>query len=67
MPKEKAYMSVLRATRELEMDCDIDERTEVLNVDRDSPDCITLYGTEKNGKLWYIVMNQALVDQIKEV
>lgn len=58
-------MTILRAVKEKEMDVDIEEQTTVQAIDRDSPEQITLYGTEKNGKLWYIVLSQLVVDRIK--
>lgn len=59
--------TILRARRELEMDVDLSHNDVVQNIDRDSPDQITIYGTEADGTLYYIVLSQQLIDRIKEI
>lgn len=59
-----ARMTILRAVRELEMDCDIDESTDIVHIERDNPDQVTVYGKEEDGKLWYLTLNQEAVKQI---
>ena len=60
-------MTILRAVRELEMDVDIDHRTTVQNIERDSEEFVTIYGTEENGQLYYIVLDQEVVDKIRTI
>ena len=60
-------MSILRATRPLEMDVDIDHTTVVANIERDSKEFVTIYGTEENGELYYIVLDQDVINRLKEV
>ena len=60
-------MTILRAVRSKEMDVDLEHRTTVSNVERDSDEFVTIYGTEQNGQLYYIVLDQATVDLIKQV
>lgn len=59
--------SVLRAVQGLEMDCDIDECTDVNHVDRDSKDHVTIYGTETGGQLWYLILSQELIEELKTI
>ncbi len=59
--------TVLRARKELEMDVDISHQTEVANVERDSDDLVTVYGTESNGQLYYLVIDQELIDKLKSI
>ncbi len=58
-------MSVLRAVRSKEMDVDLEHITTVSNVERDSEQFVTIYGTERNGQLYYIVLDQEVVDKIR--
>ena len=60
-------MTVLRAVRSKEMDVDIDHCTYVQVVERDSDQFVTIYGTEKNGQLYYIVLDQEVIERIKTV
>ena len=60
-------MTILRAVRSKEMDVDLEHRTTVSNVERDSDEFVTIYGTEQNGQLYYIVLDQATIDLIKAV
>ncbi|KKN04030.1 hypothetical protein LCGC14_1101620 [marine sediment metagenome] len=60
-------MTVLRAVRSKEMDVDISHCTEVSNVERDDEQFVTIYGTEENGQLYYIVLDQAVVDKIRTI
>jgi len=60
-------MSILRAVRELEMDVDLDVQTEIQNIERDSPNYVTLYGTEDGGKLYYIVLDQKTIEYLKTI
>ena len=59
--------TVLRAVRSKDMDVDLDHKTDVDNVERDSPDYVTVYGTEKDGQLYYIVLDQELIDRLKTI
>lgn len=60
-------MTVLRAVRSKEMDVDLNETTEVANVERDDEQFVTIYGTEKDGRLYYIVLDQEVVDKIRTI
>ncbi len=60
-------MTILRAVRSKEMDVDLNETTEVSNVERDDEQFVTIYGTEKDGQLYYIVLDQQVVDKISTV
>ena len=42
-------------------------KTEIENLERDHSDQITLYGTEKDGTLFVVYLDQATVDKIKTV
>ncbi len=57
-------ITVLRAVRSREMDVDLDHTTEILNIERDSPELVTMYGKEENGELYYFVLDQELIDMI---
>ncbi len=46
------------------MDVDINHRTVVSNVERDSEQFVTIYGTERNGQLYYIVLDQEVLDKL---
>ncbi len=64
----KPTMSIMRSTKELEFDVDLKHLTEVANIDRDSEEFVTIYGTETDsGELFYIVINQALIDRLKKI
>lgn len=64
----KPTMSIMRSTKELEFDVDLKHLTEVANIERDSEEWVTIYGTETDsGELFYIVINQALVDELKKI
>lgn len=60
-------MAIMRAVRTLEMDCDIDHTTKVDNIERDSDGFVTIYGTERNGQLYYIVLDQEVIDKLKTI
>jgi len=60
-----ARMTIRRAVRELKMDCDIDESTDIVHIERDSFNQVTLYGKEEDGKLWYLTLNQEAVEAIQ--
>ena len=60
-------MTILRAVRSEEMDVDLKHRTVVTNIERDSDQFITIYGTEQEGQLFYIVLDQEVVDKIKTI
>ena len=60
-------MTILRAVRSKEMDVDLEHRTTVSNVERDSDQFVTVYGTEQDGQLFYIVLDQEVVDKIRSV
>lgn len=60
-------MTILRAVRSKEMDVDLEQCTTVSNVERDSNQFVTIYGTEENGQLYYIVLDQDVVDKIRAV
>ena len=59
--------TVLRAVRTKEMDTDISHVTKVANVERDSSEYVTVYGTEADGQLYYIVLDQELIDKLKTI
>lgn len=62
-------MTILRARSALEMDVDIDHTTEVANIDYDTDDrgrgFMTIYGTEEDGTLYYIVLDDAAINMIR--
>jgi len=66
-------MTILRAQEKLEMDVDMEVTTDVVNIDyscneSDSKDWImTLYGTEKDGELYYITLDQNLLGVIEHM
>lgn len=60
-------MTILRAVAELEMDVDIEVKDKVAHVERDDDNYVTVYGTETDGKLWYLVLNQELIDTLKRI
>ncbi len=60
-------MTILRAIKELDMDVDLEQVTVVANIERDSDEFITIYGTEENGQLYYIVLDQEVVDKISTI
>ncbi len=60
-------MTILRAVRSKEMDVDLEHCTTVQNIDRDSEEFITIYGTEENGQLYYIVLDQEVVNRISNI
>ena len=62
----KQFM-VLRAVKEKEMDVDWSRNEEVTYVERDSQDYVTVYGTERSGQLYYLVLNQELIDTLKTI
>lgn len=59
--------TVLRAVRSKEMDVDIRHVTDVANVERDSPEYVTVYGIERSGQLYYLVLDQELIDKLKTI
>ncbi len=60
-------MTILRAVRELEMDVDRVVTTKVDLVERDNEQFVTLYGTERDGQLYYIVLDQKVIDKLKTI
>ena len=60
-------MSILRAVRAKGLDVDVVHNTVVANVERDSDEFVTIYGTERKGQLYYIVLDQDVVDRIRSV
>lgn len=60
-------MSILRAVQEREMDVDLEEVTEVQNIERDSEQYVTIYGTERDGHLFYIVLDQEVINRLKTI
>lgn len=59
--------TVLRAVRSKEMDVDWNINEVVTHVERDGDDFVTVYGTETNGRLYYLVLNQELIDTLKTI
>ena len=66
MPNPMAF-TVLRAVRSKEMDVDLTIEGIVDHVERDGEDFVTVYGTETDGQLYYLVLNQALIDTLKTI
>lgn len=62
-----AHMTILRASQELEMDVDLEHKTEVPNIEQDELGNVTIYGMETNGKLWYVILDKNVIDKIKEL
>ncbi len=60
-------MTILRAVRSKEMDVDLVHETVVDNVERDNERYVTLYGTEQNGQLYYIVLDQEVINKLKTI
>lgn len=67
-------MTVLRTFRDDQddMGVDIDNTTDVLNVDIDHGGLndqkqVTIYGTETNGQLYYVVLDLELVRHIQSL
>jgi len=60
-------MTILRAVRSKEMDVDLNKTTEVSNVERDDEQFVTIYGTEEDGQLYYIVLDRQVVDKIRTI
>jgi len=68
-------MTILRALERLEMDVDLEVTTEVNSIDYDcDPENweddnedwkMTIYGTQANGELYYIVLDQHLLGRIE--
>ena len=67
LSQSSSTFTVLRAVESLEMDCDIDQNTQVQNMDYEEDGSLTIYGTQTNGQLYYLVLNKDLVDQIKNL
>ena len=59
--------TVLRAVADRNMDVDWTLNEEVTHVERDGPDHVTVYGTERFGQLHYLVLNQELIDTLKTI
>ncbi len=59
--------AVLRAVASKEMDVDLTHSTEVANVERDDHGHVTIYGTERGGQLYYLVLDQELIDKLKTI
>lgn len=60
-------MTILRAVQEREMDVDIEVKDRVNHIERDDDEHVTIYGTETDGKLWYLVLNQETIDALKRI
>jgi len=70
-------MTILRAQEELEMDVDMEVTTEVSSIDYDcDPEMygdddedwkMTIYGTQDNGELYYIVLDQHVLGRIEHM
>ncbi len=58
---------ILRGLERLEMDVDLDIPVKVAHVERDDKDYVTIYGTVEHGELYYFVLSQDLIDQIKSL
>lgn len=41
--------------------------TEIVNIERDAADLVTIYGTEQDELLYYLIVDQELIDQLKKV
>ena len=60
-------ITVLRAVRKLEMDVDLKQTTRIVNIERDSDELVTMYGTEKDGELYYFVLDQELINMLSTI
>ena len=57
-------MTILRAVKALEMDVDLEHSTGIGNAEVDEEGNMTIYGTESNGELYYVVLDKEAVSSV---
>lgn len=60
-------MTVLRALKKLEMDVDLEHKTSIGNIEKDSEGNITIYGNELLGELYYVVIDKEVAGTISSL